>query len=182
MRLVLWPALGALALAGCGPSAPKKAEKGTEPPPPAVLRKASTGPVKIEQRDDRRRLVWSVDAKESQLSYGGENTMRGTLEGVSGTLYRDGAPASRFTADRGSADQATRRLDLEGRVRVTAEGRGAVLTADRLRWIDARQVVEAEGDVRVVTQDYEIGPIPRLWATPDLRDVGTPETFAEARK
>jgi hypothetical protein len=175
---------GALAAIGCGPAPaarnPNRAATQPETPPP--IRKAATGPVKIEQRGEDRRLTWVVNAQESQLRYGGDEEMAGRLKDVSGTLYQGGEPASRFAAEIGTADRRARTLELEGSVRVRAIGRDAVLTARKVRWLDGPRLIEARGDVTLRTADYVLGPLPRLLATADLDDVGTPDHFSEATR
>ncbi len=133
-------------------------------------------------RDEDRRRAWSVQARGAKLNFGGEGKMSGDLEGVSGVLFKDDAEAATFTAEFGSASQERRRLILRGRVKLISLKQKAVLTADELEWLDGEARVEARGNVLVRSDNYEVGPFPKVLATPDLTDIGTPDMFMEKRR
>lgn len=120
------------------------------------------------------------------------------MDNVEGELYLKDAVASRFKALKGTADQESRELELLGNVSVTSEGesepdlsdkkkteelpRDTKLTAQKVRWLEDKGLIEASGGVMVTSPDYKIGPYGKLWATPDLKDIGTPDMFKGWKK
>lgn len=163
---------------GCGRPAADRAIAPT-PEPPAE-RAFGTGQIEIVRRAEDRSIEWSVTAQRAELLDSGPGKLGGTLEQVSGALYKKGGVSSRFTSDSGEADQAANRLVLKGRVRVVAVDPKAVLTAERIVYQGDRQLIEASGGVEVDAGSYRLGPVPTIWATPDLRTVGTPDQFADS--
>lgn len=149
----------------------------TEAAPTEEERAFATGPIEAEARDPQRRRMWTVRATSARLDLDEARKGSGDLFGVTGELFQQEKPVSRFSADRGTADQARQVLSLRGQVQIRSLQQSATLSATSLEWQAGRQRLEAKGDVRVVTPDYEIGPFPVLFATPDLRTVATPDRF-----
>lgn len=175
MRSSLAGFVALLVLTGCGSKAAevKKAtdEKPVEP------RFAASGPLELTARGENQERLWTVRAKSSTMAFHGEGALSGTLDDVEGELFDEDKTVSRFKALSGKADQAKRELELKGDVTVTADEEQAKLTANTVRWIEAEGLIEATGAVRVKSPEYEAGPFAKLWATPDLKDVGTPDMF-----
>lgn len=171
-----------LTVIGCGSREAARPPAPTPPPVEAEKRSAQTEKVEMVARDESRMRAWSVQAKSAKLNFAGEGKMSGDLVGVSGVLFKNDTEAGTFTADRGSANQEQRRLVLRGRVRLVSLTQKAVLTADELEWLDGEERVEARGNVRVRSERYEVGPFPKVLATPDLTDIGTPDMFMEKRR
>ena len=173
---VAYLAIAALALLGCG--SPKRTDPTTKSPPPIPLdTTANTGPVAITQRDENGHILWHVESDKSQIVYGGEKKLSGSLEKVNGDLYENGKLVSTFRADSATADQEENRLELEGKVEVTEMRESATLIAQKVTWDGKQQQIRASGDVRVVAKSYQMGPFKELWASPDLMHVGTPDVF-----
>lgn len=162
-------------LMGCGTQKP--IAKAPTEAKPAEPRFAASGPLELIARGEDHKRQWTVRAKSSTLAFQGEGALSGSLDDVEGELFGDDKIVSRFKALTGEADQSKRALELKGEVTVTAEEEEAKLTADAVRWIEAEGLIEATGAVRVKSPDYEAGPFAKLWATPDLKDVGTPDMF-----
>ncbi len=166
-----------IAAIGCG-SAPKKAVEPAKPPAiPPGLSSTKTGPIEIERRAENQRRQWFVSAKSSDLEMSKEGKLQGTMKGVTGQLYENDAVVSRFRASEAYADQDKNVLDLTSQVVVTAEKQGLVLKADKVSWLPSRRLIEASGNVSLDGKEYTVGPFDRLLATPDLKKVGTPDTF-----
>ena len=168
-----------MALAGCQTTVAKN-------PAPLLAnpRKADdpvalqTGQIEISARDERGRVAWVIRAKSGRTSVGVEGGIGpAQLSDVEGEVYDNEAVASRFSAERASADKATRRLDLDGTVRVFAVKEAVTLTADRVRWMDAKGLVEAVGNVRFSSDVWSLGPFQVQWASKDLATIGSPDQF-----
>lgn len=166
----------ALVALGCS-GKPVVPAKQPEPEAPTEPRHVATGAVEITARGEDRMRRWNVRAKSSELAFEGEGAVSGGLDQVEGELFVDDGVASRFRALSGEADQAKQELTLSGEVEITAEKEKAVLTAQEVKWIEELGLIEASGDVRMKSPEYVAGPFAKLWATPDLTDVGTPDMF-----
>jgi hypothetical protein len=178
-----------LAIAGCSNSKPQPAQKPAEKPPEATPIK--TGAVEITARRDRSKtdttkvVAWVIRAKtaDASLSLGGEGVGPTKLHGIEGDVYtEDGLVGSRFSADEGFADPTTRKLEISGHVRVVSlpnndQRLNLVLTADQIKWMDDRGLIAAEGNVKVQTDVWTMGPSGVQWATPDLATMGSPDQF-----
>lgn len=175
MRTTVLILVSACLLFGCGskqaPEAEAVAEEAPEP------RFAASGPLELTARGENQDRLWTVRAKSSTMAFQGEGALSGTLDDVEGELFDADAVVSRFTALTGEANQAKRELELKGDVVVIADEEQAKLTADVVRWVEAEGLIEATGGVEVASPEYRAGPFAKLWATPDLKDVGTPDMF-----
>lgn len=177
-----------LAIVGCTSSKPKLAPKAPEKPSDSTPIK--TGKVEITARrdkakDDKTKVVaWVVRASSGDAALslsGGVGPSR--LHGVEGEVYNtDGQIGSRFWADEAFADSTNRRLELTGHVKVQSVGTqdkrmALTLTADQMKWMDERGLIAAEGNVKLQTDVWTMGPSGVQWATPDLATMGSPDQF-----
>lgn len=167
-------------VAGCGSSGssqskPRPAPE--KPDPTAPRRQLESRDVTVAQRDERRVPQWTIKGDKALINVSENGKFSGTLEGVTGELYQDGRAASRFSAQRGEADQNRDTLSATGDVTITDTKTGTKLIAEHMKWLASRKLIEASGNVRVIGTDYEVGPMPRVLATPDLKKFGTPDRF-----
>ena len=128
-------------------------------------------------RNDEGEIAWVLRAKNSSVHVEGGKEIDAVATGVSGELFQKGEVASRYQSEKGLANDVKRTLRLDGKVQVTSEAQKVTLTADRVEWMEDRQLIAARGSVWVKSADYEMGPLPELWATPDLKRVGSPDRF-----
>ena len=170
--------LAAVMTCGCARVAPERLDR-NEPgvEEPKVQREVQTERVSATQKDDAGKIVWEVKARSANLDYRGDGQTMGEMSGVTGTIHDEGKPVSAFEAEQGSADQATKVLSLEGRVKVRSIARGETLEADRVVWRAGKRLLEADGNVSVDGDGYRLGPFPRILAAPDLGTIGTPDRF-----
>ena len=169
----------ALALAGCqstvakapsgAPAAPKPKDE------PVAL---ATGRIEISARDEKGAVAWVVRAKSGRASVALEEGIGpAELQDVEGEVYDRAAVVSRFSAELASADKTTRRLELHGAVRVVSLRDSVTMSSDRVRWMDARGLVEAQGNVRFSSDVWSLGPFQVQWASKDLATIGSPDQF-----
>lgn len=170
------------ALAGGCSSGPAKKNAVETPRESPVPKGVQTGAIEVIQRGAGRELEWTCSADSSEVTYDGNGKLSGTLRNVRGFLYEKGRQASTFEAREAYADQASNVLRLSGGVKVTGVVERATLSAGQVSWLAERKMIEASGDVQVSSQQYEMGKMQKLWAKPDLTDVGTPDMFAAPRK
>lgn len=174
MRVAL-PALAFLAICGCGPGPTPTAAAPSEPEKDA--RRLRTGPVEVVVKDEDGRVSWTMQADDSRLVIPESGAMTSMAESVTGQVYEGGKVSSRYTARAGTADQGQKTAVLTGSVEVTHESTGRVLRAARVVYSEARRRFEASGSVTVSSGEVRIGPFAQLYATPDLKRVGTPDRF-----
>jgi hypothetical protein len=133
----------------------------------------------------KREPLWYVEwHKGATVDVTGKGEVsHGMMEGVSGFVYEQVKPAksvkgSTFESKKGQGDQTRKILSLIGEVHVHSITRSADLYCDRLVYDAKAKQIRADGHVRVVSHVGTIGPVPQLWATPDLKMVATPRMFS----
>lgn len=166
-------------LAGCGRAKPHPPKPTSEPP---TAHSANTGPISLVQYAPDRSVLWRASAEGSQISYGTDGAVRGLLLGVKGEIQDKKGAASKFTARKAYADQKKSVLQLMGGIDLESDRTGVRLKAEELRYEAKKRLVEASGKVTVSTDVYEAGPFNVIWATPDLRQFGTPDMFGGKTK
>jgi len=163
-----------LGVMGCGAKAQQPSPV-QEPRKPEPTRTLQTGPVEITQKNKLQQPSWTIRGESSRVEIADKAS--GDLKKVSGTIYTKAQPSATFTANQGSANQANNLLTLSGDVVLVAKDPESTLKADHVKWLPERELIQATGNVTVVTKDYRLGPFPKLLATPDLKKVGTPDQF-----
>lgn len=98
---------------------------------------------------------------------------------VTGQIFKDNQPASRFTADYAEADKASNTLTLEGNIMVYSDAEKATLRCKRLQYFAENDRIEASGPVTVSTPSYDIGPFEQVFARADLSMIATPDSFKD---
>ena len=145
--------------------------------PPEESKRLYTGPGQATARDEGgdRPIRYVINWESSQLDYTlSEGASGGKLSKVEGQLYRDGKPASRFSADGAIADRPNKRLHLEGHVIVIGISPKGRLDCQKLEWKTDEKLLKATGKVTLRGEAGIIGPIDELWCLPDLKQAGTP--------
>jgi hypothetical protein len=173
-------------LAGCGSPSAEKPKGSPSPTKPAETPKVihTTGGNSTQYSlDAKRERQWDVTWKEATLGVeaSGASQTSGTAQmtGVSGQLYRDGKAVSTYQGDGGTADRGTQILTLRGNVQVKSLEYDAVLYCDEIRYEGGRSLVRARGHVRIVGKSGDLQTDSELWATPDLKRVGSPDAFTK---
>lgn len=142
----------------------------------------ASGKAILETKREDGSIAWTVEADSSRVRVGDGGAESAELSGVRGSLRGPDGRLTKFTAQRADANTTTRRLVLTGKVNITAPEPGATLTAEKVRWLDDRELFAAEGNVMVQDERWQFGPSPELWATVDLKEVGTPDRFSPAQR
>lgn len=101
------------------------------------------------------KMLWEIKAKKGN-GQAKDGTVIGTLEEVQGMLYRDGEPALRFEADYVKADSDQKRVVAWGSVKAISKMNKAELTAQKITWESKKELITAEGSVRIKAGDFEM--------------------------
>lgn len=174
-----------LFVVACGKPAPKAeapakppAEK-KEEPSPLNDQVVNLGQGKATIRDDaaKRDPLWDVEWQSAQLQVEDQGQGSGTMRGVSGTIFSEGKPVAKFSADGGRGDRQAQTLLLRGNVRVVSDSPQGTLVCDRILYVAKEKVIKAQGNVRVTSPQGTIGTMSEIWTSPDLSVVATPELF-----
>lgn len=136
-----------------------------------------TGRVEVEQRDEEGAQLWEIEAESSRLGVDETGIELVMMAGVSAKLYREGKLVSRATAPEAKADRTNSRLVLYGGVVLIEETRGLTLNADTVVYQEAKVIIEASGNITVTSNSMYMGVFERLWSTPDLTRIATPDRF-----
>lgn len=130
--------------------------------------------MRIEGRDAKGELLYTLSAPQAGLTVEGDRNAFGRLSDVSAVLYREGKEASTAKAKTAEVDKTNRKLVLTGEVQLNVKMDGATMTADKMVYREGEGRIEATGNVWVSRGTLKTGPLPALWATPDLRRFATP--------
>lgn len=136
-----------------------------------------TGPVEVEQRSPEGEQFWHVEAESSRFGIDETGVELVILSNVKARLYRHGELVSRATAPEAKADRANSRLVLYGGVELIEETRRLTLNADTVVYLEADELIEASGNIRVTSASMTMGVFERIWSTPDLTRIATPDRF-----
>jgi hypothetical protein len=71
----------------------------------------------------------------------------------------------------------SKKLVLDKNVKVTSLSQKMTLQADKITWMDDKQLFAAVGNVLIDSPDWQLGKMPEVWATPDLSKIGSPSKF-----
>lgn len=162
---------------GCG--GPKKTPPRVEPPPtdPGVRRVVETGPIDLEAGRDDGTIAWKLHGKSSRLGLQDAGEKQVFAQGVTGEIFDKGKVASRFTSQDAKAASESKQMVLMGKVRIDSVTQNVSLYADKVAWMEERQMFSAQGNVRIDSPGWELGKMEEVWATPDLSKFGTPDKF-----
>lgn len=163
---------------GGGKSPNKTASKAPEKEEPARELFTEAGDATRFSEEGERRKLWTVKWGTAYLRYGSEGQVGGTMDGVTGQLYKDDKVVSTYKAQKAIADEVTGELTLQGEVEVFSPEQKSTLRSETLIWASkGREIIKAKGRVRLESPLYLAGEVPELWAEPDLSRVATPEVF-----
>ncbi len=160
---------------GCG-SAPKQ-NAPAEEKPPSVMVHTGMGSTDHLSPAPKRTKLWTVRWEHADLTMGSESQQSGKMETVTGEIYRDGHRISTFAGDTGHGSQTNQTLELDGHVKVIGADPKGTLTCDRLEYDGQAKILKAKGAVTYDGANGILGPLPELWATPDLKEISSPELF-----
>lgn len=175
----------ALLSIGCGGPAPTPPTRSKPSDPPVNSVKTTNPEITVNSNDGSS--FYKVLAQDSEIAVNAKGPDYGSLKGVHGEINQKGQIVSRFSSDIGVIDRDKQSLVLTGNVKVTKEpdskgdakreGKEMVLNAQSVKYDQGRGRIEAEGSVTVTSDNLVLGPLPKLYATPDLKKFGTPGKF-----
>lgn len=111
---------------------------------------------------------------------GGVDT--GHLETVSGDIFTNNVKSSEYQAPRGDAKASLKRLKLEGGVVLRSADGTRTMRADKAEYRGDVRLVRVIGNVTAGGPFGTLSGMPELWATPDLRLIGTPDMVSKTLK
>jgi hypothetical protein len=122
--------------------------------------------------------AWEISWKRAELDFElNESTFGGKLIGVKGTLFRDGAEASTFVAERAVVVRGSKVLKLEGGTKITSVDPGGRVQC-QTAWYDGETgLIRAEGDIMAEYLGYRMSGVPAVMADSQLRMIATPDMF-----
>ncbi len=146
-----------LAASGCRQRAaqPQPAPEPPRKPPVELTIYTDDARVRWMEPGSRSRVIWEATAKkaETDRTLGGAS---GLFQQVTSTLYsRDNRPTD-LKAGQVRADESKRVLQVAGGVQATSRGTGITLTAERATWMVDKDLIVAEGQVRLAGDGLDI--------------------------
>lgn len=106
----------------------------------------------------------------------------GRLTEPSGTIFSGAKPSSTYRADEGEAIKAQKRLNMRGDVTLRSLDGTQTLKAPEAEYRGDVKLVRAMGGVVATGPFGTLSGVPELWATPDLRLIGTPDMVSKTLK
>ena len=106
----------------------------------------------------------------------------GHLERPQGEIFTNGKPASTYRADTGDAVREAKRLDMRGDVVLRSSDGRQTLKSPAAQYRGDVKLLRATGGVVATGPFGTLSGVPELWATPDLRLIGTPDMVSKTLK
>jgi len=170
-----------IALAGCSskkpdpqPNADPSANGVEEPKDRRII---ASGPVDMEAANPEGKMVWTLHGESSRVGLETEGETELFANNVSGEIFQNGKVASTFKAMEAKAARESRTLVLSNRVEIQSLAEKITLRADKVNWMEDREMFSATGNVEVDSPGWLLGKMEEVWATPDLTKIGTPNKF-----
>ena len=172
-------------MSGCAkkpaPTAGSKPKKEAKLPFEAV--QIGPGDTVVQQSADPKAppsftLHW--EGGEFDLDKGGLD--EANLKAPRGEIFGDGKTVATYRADAGGAARETRRLQVRGDVVFRSQDETQTLKAPRGEYRNDERLVRMTGGVVASGTFGTLSGVPELWATPDLRLIGTPDMVAKTLK
>lgn len=109
----------------------------------------------IKRDVDTGKMLWELKAKRGS-GQAKDGKIVGTLQEVQGVLYQDGKPTLHFKAENAKADSDEERVLAWGRVKAVSKVNRAELTTQKITWEAKKNLITAEGNVRIQWGDFEM--------------------------
>lgn len=124
------------------------------PAPPAAPREEVAIKSPTLKHSEGGRLAWQVRLRELKVSAGGAAV---AAAGMREALIYDqnGTPVIRLTADRARGNTSERNLEVFGNVRAVSQ-KGALITTERMRWIEQDRKLHCPGKVVLRNRDMAL--------------------------
>jgi hypothetical protein len=173
-------------ISGCGPRPPVNANSKSK----LQAKLKDIGPVKLNSQgitvnwlerlpNGGVRRIMDIHAVSGELIRGSQSGLMNTADGV---LYKDNVPKARFEAPTVHAYEDKKIVVAEGGVKaMSIQPVGITVTADKVTWYFARDLVVAEGNVYIQYQPVGTpkpvdwgGPVDRLTINTELKKFHIP--------
>jgi len=151
-----------------------------DPVPPSIGYGA--GHTLVFQSDTSPLPSFSVAWSEGGAGLAEGTVKTGRLVEPKGHLYSNGKESSTYRADTGDADRDAKRLNMDGKVVVQSVDKTQTLRAPHGEYRGDVGIVRATGGVTATGPFGTLSGTPELWATPDLKLIGTPDMVAKTLK
>jgi len=155
------------------PDSASEPPKDSETPLKAV--KGTGTEITVVSEDGHTSYV--VRAKESRAKVEESGLDYGTLKDVVGEFRRDGRVEWTYKAPTATVNKKSKTLLLSGGAVISGPNKVLVLEAKNIKYDQVQGRIEADGAVTVTSSAMVWGPLPKLWATPDLKKIATPGKF-----
>ena len=106
----------------------------------------------------------------------------GDLKNPKGEIFQNGKAVSTYRADAGEAQRALERLDVTGGVQLRSADGKTTIKAPAAQYRGDVKLLRATGGVTASGPFGTLSGVPELWATPDLRLIGTPDMVLQKLK
>lgn len=180
MKFGLLSVLLCFCLVGCGPKKSAQEDAPREEPgveKPGDRRVIASGPVDMEAANLEGQKVWTLHGESSRVGMQSQGETEIFANNVSGEIFQKGKLASTFKALEAKAARESRTLVLNNRVEIQSVSDKIILRADKVNWMEDREMFAATGNVEIDSPGWQLGKMDEVWATPDLTKIGTPSKF-----
>jgi LPS export ABC transporter protein LptC len=102
--------------------------------------------ITLTEFDSNGKLLWEIQAKRATYR---EDRKIADVEDVKGKFYRDGEPLMEVTGNKGTIDQASKAISLEGNIKAIAVQEKINMKADRMVWQSEEDLLKATGNIQI---------------------------------
>ncbi|MFY7834624.1 MAG: LPS export ABC transporter periplasmic protein LptC, partial [Pseudanabaena sp.] len=102
--------------------------------------------ITLTEFDSNGKLLWEIQAKRATYR---EDRKIADVEDVKGKFYRDGEPLMEATGNKGTIDQASKAISLEGNIKAIAVQEKINMKADRMVWQSEEDLLKATGNIQI---------------------------------
>lgn len=161
-------------MAGCSSPGPAPAPKKT--PVPVKTLRAFSPTITVNSADGKKSFIVRLKDTDIHLKESGEPDY-GKFTSAKGEILEGKVIVCRFEGDSGHLDRDNRTLDLSGNVKIKSESDGVEINALNVQYFQDKNMIEATGNVTVVSESMTMGPFNKVLSTADLKKIATPGKF-----
>lgn len=109
--------------------------------------------ITLTEFDAKGKLLWEITSKRADYR---PDSKIADVEDVKGKFYRDGELLMEATGDKGTIDQSTKEISLNGSIKAIAFQEKIDMKADRMVWKAEDDVLKATGNIQIDKPDDKL--------------------------
>ncbi|MFN5470419.1 MAG: LPS export ABC transporter periplasmic protein LptC, partial [Pseudanabaena sp.] len=120
---------------------------------PAQVAGSSLQNITLTEFDADGKLIWEITSKQADYR---QDRKIADVQEVKGKFYRNGEPLMEVTGDKGTIDQASKEISLEGNIKAIAVQEKIDMVADQMTWKSEQDLLKATGNIQINKPEDQI--------------------------